>query len=279
MNAQFPRVDRLRGLLGRDVLLLPWPLGMKGSDRRWKHLTVEAMDSTEYLGELESGNIGVAQGAVSGGLCIVDCDDDGSLDTFLSRNEPLRASLRSRGARGGNVWVRMDGEFPRSRKLPFGEWRADGCQTIISGRHPSGCEYVLPVESAPVVTEFRNIFWPCEDVTDFRWVLPSLKSVTRGRKYVLKSVTSQPFSAMAFACSARGQTNDRLFAMARALRKWEATRGLNPGDVNSVFWQWWNVSAANVDRTHPVEHFKGRWESAWRNARASESTLADVLAG
>src|SRR5262245_36869350 len=157
-------VEQLMDQLGPCVLL-GIPAGEKGPRiRGWQKLKQEDM-TQEYLAGLNhGGNIGVLLGQTSGGLCTIDADTDAFLDLFLSSNPHLRESLISKGARGGNVWVIPSGEYPRSAKLrlngsPWGEWRADGNQTIIHGTHPSGCIYSNN-SKRPLRIEFASINWP-----------------------------------------------------------------------------------------------------------------------
>lgn len=134
-------VERLRDLLGTDVVLLvirrgdKWPSGkeMKG----WQTFTSAKMQEPEYLGRLNhGGNIGVLLG---NGRVSIDLDRDEDVETFLKLNPKLRDTLRSRRKRGCNLWVRIRGTYPRSFKLrtrageEWGEWRADGNQTVIYG--------------------------------------------------------------------------------------------------------------------------------------------------
>jgi hypothetical protein len=74
----------------------------------------------EYLAGLNhGGNIGVSLGKASGGLCTIDADTDGFLESFLIANPDLRESLISKGARGGNVWVRIKRDYPPNAVLKF----------------------------------------------------------------------------------------------------------------------------------------------------------------
>lgn len=165
-TTKFQRVEHLRWLLGNDVLLLAWPRGTKGTKKKWGHLTVAEMADPQHLAALEAGNIGVALGKVSGALCSIDLDTDETLAAFLKVNPSLADSLRTRGARGGNVWVRCKGSYPGTFKIKtddgeeVGEWRADGVQTIISGTHPTGCDYAFTVAAPPARMEFECIVWP-----------------------------------------------------------------------------------------------------------------------
>jgi hypothetical protein len=157
-------VEALMDQLGPCVLL-GIPAGEKGPRiREWQKLTQEHM-TPEYLSELNhGGNIGVSLGNASGGLCTIDADTDTFLESFLSANPDLRESMISKGVRGGNVWVRVEGDYPRPAKLrlngvDWGEWRADGNQTVIYGTHPSGCIYSHN-SKLPAVIKFQAINWP-----------------------------------------------------------------------------------------------------------------------
>jgi P4 family phage/plasmid primase-like protien len=167
-------VNNLRTLLGHDVVLLPIPRGEKGPRfKGWQNVTVEDMANREYLRKLRRGNIGVLLGEPSNGLCSIDIDEDTEMERFLNLNPKLKDTLRTRGARGGNVWVRIIGEYPALTPLTqegildedgnpqkWGEWRATGGQTVIHGRHPSGCDYKIVYEAKPLEVTFESIVWP-----------------------------------------------------------------------------------------------------------------------
>src|SRR5438105_1557088 len=141
------RIEHLLELLGPAVLL-PWPAGSKGGNKRWKHRQLADMNDATYLGKLrKAGNIGVALGNVSGGLVTIDIDDNECAHAFLQANPPLTETLRTAAQRGCNIWLRCSDDYPPSCKLKdqcgnqVGEWRADGNQTIVAGTHRSGCAY------------------------------------------------------------------------------------------------------------------------------------------
>lgn len=156
--------DKITERLG-DCVLIPIPKGEKGPKiKRWQKLTLFDM-TEEHYAKLEGQNIGVLLGSASNHLISIDADSDEFLDAFLLVNPSLRDSLISRGARGGNVWLRLVGDYPRSGKIknadgsPWGEFRADGSQTLIHGQHPSGCSYTIN-ERQPLSVEFASIMWP-----------------------------------------------------------------------------------------------------------------------
>ena len=160
-------VSELIQLLGEPVLLLSWPLGTKGANKRWKHRKAEvAMKDAAYLRELEKGNIGVALGDKSGGLISIDWDEDAILDEFIRINPAINQTLVSKGKRGGNVWYRMIGGYPlntvclKRQGKSAGEWRSGGSQTIIYGQHPEGHQYQIVQELPAKPISYDQIVWP-----------------------------------------------------------------------------------------------------------------------
>lgn len=165
-------LQRIRNLLGPFAVLLPIQRGMKGPVfKNWQRTTVNEAGTPEYEKRLiRHGNLGVLLGRPSAGLCSIDIDSDAAAEEFLALNPRLAKSLRSRGMRGQNVWVRVTGEYPPLSRLVrgdsnWGEWRADGGQTVIAGTHPSGCSYLLLQEASPVEVRFSDICWPPGVVT------------------------------------------------------------------------------------------------------------------
>jgi hypothetical protein len=103
----------------------------------WHIFTPANMQQQEYLARLNhGGNIGVLLG---NGRVTIDLDRDENVEQFLNLNPTLRETLRSRRKRRCNLWVRIKGAYPKSCKLrtrsgeEWGEWRADGNQTVIYG--------------------------------------------------------------------------------------------------------------------------------------------------
>jgi P4 family phage/plasmid primase-like protien len=160
-------VERLRDLFGRDAVLVPIPLGEKGPRLKgWQQTKLEAMENPAYLRKLARGNIGVLQGAPSNGLCSIDLDSDEAAAAFLEVNPLLKDTLQTRGQRGFNAWVQIEGEYPGPEKIKdaaeqaCGEWRSTGNQTVIHGKHPSGCSYRIVNEVPPIKMRFEKILWP-----------------------------------------------------------------------------------------------------------------------
>lgn len=162
--------SRLLDLLGDEVVLLRCNKGEKGARwKGWQDAKAEMMRDPRYLRALDRDqNIAVLLGKASGGLCSIDIDDDESVEPFLELNPLLRSTLRSRGKRGCNLWVRIKGDFPptavlkRSDGQAWGEWRADRSCTMIDGFHPDGMRYERSPEVPPLVVAFSGINWPDE---------------------------------------------------------------------------------------------------------------------
>jgi phage/plasmid-associated DNA primase len=162
-------VQRLKRLLGNDVVLLPLPLGSKRPDPSstgWQKTTIDNTLTAEYQARLEAGNIAVLMGDPSNGVCSIDIDVDEHVQPFIDINPMLGGTLRSKGRRGCNIWVRMIDDYPRASALKthdgaaWGEWRSTGNQTVIHGKHPDGMDYRLEVEARPIRIHFADIVWP-----------------------------------------------------------------------------------------------------------------------
>lgn len=282
---EFPRVAKVLALLGKSAVLLPWPLGQKATGRRWAHRTLADMVRAAYLRDLETGNIGVALGTKSEGLCSIDWDDDLWMEPFLALNPALRETLRTRGARGCNFWLRCIGTFPGPCKLKadgkeVGEWRATGNQTIISGQHPSGCEYTFVVEKPPVAIDFPAIVWP-EGVS-----VPRLREVLivhsnschpgtqctqlpqETQETYAVCVSAFLFDVAEFVPTARKQSDGFLWLMARQVRGWERDNGRKADrrEQDTLFDAWWPLAQPHVDPAMDYFTFHAKWIAACRIA-------------
>ena len=163
-------VLHLTRLLGDDVVLLHCGKGIKGARwKGWQNTTIEMMRDPRYRRTLgKAANLAVLLGASSGGLCTIDIDVDASIEPFLTLNPKLRETLRSRGKRGCNLWVRVQGDYPRTYPLKgrdgsnWGEWRSHQSCTMIHGLHPEGVSYTFTPEVPPIEIKFDQIVWPAE---------------------------------------------------------------------------------------------------------------------
>jgi len=161
--------DAVLKLTGPAVLLHIAHKTKIPTSKGWQKLTQE--DCTpEYLSRLTQ-NIGVSLGTTSGGLYTIDCDTDEAFCEMLDYNPQMHETLHSHGVRGGNFWVRISGEVPKSGKLKtlngasVGEWRGDGNQTLIQGTHPEGVAYSNNGKKVATI-EFSELKWPKD------WKLP-----------------------------------------------------------------------------------------------------------
>ncbi len=96
--------------------------------------------------------------------------------------------MRSRGSRGGMVWLRVQGEYPESCiHAKHFEWRADKRLSTIYGRHPNGMDYTLTVDAPPVAVAFADVVWP------EGWELPWVGAAARAAAEALAREYGQPF--------------------------------------------------------------------------------------
>lgn len=175
MNQQAEGIaSQLRSLLGRSVLI-PIPKGQKGPKTKgWPKLTMRDMNDA-FLKKLDGMNVGVLLGAASEGLISIDCDDDKAFNRLGELNPKFANTLQSHGYRGGNYWIRIIGDYPKTGVIRhsgvtgqdenIGEWRSNGSQTVIHGTHPKGVDYRRN-GTAVLTLRFEEILWPDD------WKLP-----------------------------------------------------------------------------------------------------------
>lgn len=291
------RISHLLELLGPTVLL-PWPAGSKGGDRKWMHRRLTDMNDDSYLAKLKkAGNIGVALGKASSGLVTIDLDDDNYVDAFLQANPLLTQTLRTRGSRGCNIWLRCSDEYPPSGNLTdlsgtkIGEWRADGNQTIIAGLHPDGMRYRFLVESPVIEIAYNDLNWPKSWIAP-RWKIPDefpeqdlnrVTQVTESQSNRSCLLTSAIESA---ATTDIHQNNAALFRLARAMIDIKHATGVYPtpdelkkvftlwADRNRRFWRpgqswsdyWIDFLQACKDARHGLT--ENPLDTAWKRARS-----------
>ena len=161
-------IGELRDLLGHNVVLLPVPTREKHPYiTGWQNTSLDRMADPAYLAQLCRGNIGVLLGEASGGLCAIDIDVDDQVEPFLALNPALQTTLLTKGARGAQIWIKLTDGYPAAVKLKdasgaaWGEWRADGNQSIVYGIHKeTGCPYGRLVDISPAEIAFDEIIWP-----------------------------------------------------------------------------------------------------------------------
>jgi len=161
-------IQELRSILGDDAVLLPLQIGTKKClVKSWQKIKLEDTKVDAYTAKLLVSNIAVSLGTPSKGLISIDFDDEQAAAEFIDANPGLATSLRTRGARGCNVWVKIEGDYPSSTKImhrqtdkTVGEWRSTGNYTVIHGKHPSGCDYSRLVDAPVIVMPYKDIVWP-----------------------------------------------------------------------------------------------------------------------
>ncbi len=174
INNENPVLDRLHSLLG-EAVLLPIPLKTKKPIIvGWQNLTdSEALHSALLAAVRQGGNIGVLLGPASNRLLALDLDDDGLVDEWLSRHPWLTNTLRTKGKRGCQFWLRLENEcdYPNGKAVyklvdsqtgnAFGELRLGGgekgAQSVIYGVHPEGMQYQIQVDKPPIEVSLADL--------------------------------------------------------------------------------------------------------------------------
>ncbi len=292
--ANNPFLCALRKLIGHDVLLLSWPIFSKGTHKKWKHLTLAEMSNPTYLAELLEGNIGVAMGAVSGGLCSIDLDDDEWMRRFLEVNPRLNGSLRTRGARGCNIWIRLTDGCRTSCKLTtkdgnqVGEFRANGNQTIIQGMHPDTHEpYSYLVEAPPITMDFSQIVWPAglrvptSKIVENRVeksVIGHSNADTQRHSNPATQVThvvvgcAKKITALPFIPKQRHESDKLLWNMSGALLKYEREQGRQTTypEKLAIFKEWWQGGKEHLDPSMDEIAYLSKWIKACENRQFAD---------
>lgn len=171
-------LSKVTDLLGAQAFLVPCEWGTKKPLVTYVERPFEGTKSAAYQALFDGErNIAVYLGKASGGLCAIDFDADEDLTAFLAVNPKLAGTTRTRGSRGGMVWVRVDGEYPESCTTEHFEWRADKRLSTIAGRHPKGMDYAFVVEAPPVELAFSDIVWP--EGWELPWQLTPVQQLER----------------------------------------------------------------------------------------------------
>jgi RecA-family ATPase len=189
----------------KQAALIQIPKGRKGPIvSGWQNTTYKDMNA-EYLSQFDADiNIGVVLGKNSNNLISIDADTDYGLKEFQSLNPLISASYTTKGARGGNIWLHIQDIYPQSCKIasidgkPWGEFRADGMQTVIHGTHPTGIKYNWN-GNPPLSANFSEIKFPAglklpwesekqsvEDCTKTPKLDISSSVIERARTYIAK---------------------------------------------------------------------------------------------
>jgi len=282
-------VALLTDLLGEDALLIPCRFGTKQPrDTGWQKLNAQKMSDPNYRVRLEQGNIGVALGNQSNGLCTLDFDDQQALGIFLQLNPLLRDTLRTKADRGCNLWVKIVGEYPKNKKLKtegkdIGEWRATGNQTIIHGKHPKGMDYQFLNRIKPLEISYEQIHWPESWNMAQRAQPVALQPIEATPSGSIKPINTIEEAVQHCIPQHPSQNHRSLFQLARALlnvahshgfeltsnqkreafEKWYAANPhLNPKNTKSVYLEEFYEALADARKPISDELLKDAWEKA-----------------
>jgi hypothetical protein len=193
-NGSSPTLEEAKSLLecnGHHTVFLPIEARKKGPEwKGWSKVTYAETLAPGYQARLNAwANTGVLLGAPSSDLVAIDLDTDPVLTAFLALNPEFQTTLRTRGARGAQLWAYVQGnrphqvhpltvpkDSPLTAGMEFqtdkngqildyqtiGEFRAEGGQSVIRGIHPTGCHYTWLVANPPITIGFDEIHWPAE---------------------------------------------------------------------------------------------------------------------
>lgn len=277
-----PHIAHILELLGPNTLLLGWPLGCKGAEKKWGSLTASEMERNGYLDSLLGGNIGVALGHVSDNIVSLDIDSDSELDEFISENPKITATLITTGKRGGNIWWRMKGDYPPVRFIkrngrPWGEWRSNGAQTIIYGRHPDGPDYKYRSDTMAITIEFDQIQWPegvnkpgmpCTQMTQTPQTVMGGMSECVPLSSVAYVYTIEEAVQMSVPNAPR-MNHIMLCRLAGALRALEHTlsAALSDSNLRKAFDLWYDRSKPHLKPEQSRDGYLLEFWDAWRNVK------------
>jgi hypothetical protein len=232
-------IDQIRGLVGKDALLIPCAFKSKQPIGTWKNKTAEDMSDPQHLAKLyKAGNVAVVLGKVSNGLVSIDFDDDSALTNFKRSNPAIWNTLMTKGKRGANLWYRMTGDFPSLFKMKgegTGEFRSDGAYTLIHGQHPDGVDYKI-INKAPIVSVcYEDIVLPdvsdteyteLTEYTEYTEVTELTETNRSGRRGDEEEGLTDPESfVINYLPSKNGTNHDCLFKLARYCKTLEQKSG------------------------------------------------------
>lgn len=189
-------------LFGEETVLIPLPMGSKNPKAKgWNKTTLAETKLEPYQVRLRKGNVGVLVGRPSNGLCSIDCDSDGILAAFLKLNPQLASTCITGGRRGGNVWVKIKGDYPPTARWPkIGEWRSTNAQTVVWGRHPAGPYYRFINQARALEIEFSSIIWPEGCTFSGKWGMTNPQTNSSVSTVSVSSESCIPVSCIPASC-------------------------------------------------------------------------------
>jgi hypothetical protein len=149
-------VNRYRA---EGLCLIPVPYGTKDPVISWTpYKTRQPTD--EEINSWFNGhetNLAVVCGQISGGLVIIDFDQEDEFvfyaDAFHKKTGSMlvNSTRLTHGSRGGHVWFRVR-QPVKSSRFPNCEIRSDGNIVILPpSLHPSGCHYEIDNPEVPIM--------------------------------------------------------------------------------------------------------------------------------
>ena len=210
-----------------------------GITRGLKQATTDPRRIQEIWQKHPKANVAIAPGP---NVLILDADSDEALLSLLLMAPTLSEAPRSRGSKGGHIWVRIpEGIELRSRARAIEEPPIDlrglGKSYVVAppSRHPSGTTYhwivpLRPPANLPLVPPriLEAILPPPPPPAPTR--PPSKRETGKGRerRYALKELRSR---VEQMAATPEGQRHNELVRHAVALRAWINQGVLEEGEV------------------------------------------------
>lgn len=284
-------IDKIRNLVGEAAVLIACRFRSKQPVGKWKDKTVFDMRDSCYLDKLyNAGNVGVVLGEPSGGLISIDFDDEEALKDFRQCNPQTSETLTTRGARGANLWLRMEGDYPSLFKFKrdgeeVGEFRSDGGYTLIHGIHPKGMEYEV-IKQCPVMTvKYEDIVWPDGYDCGTSKVVTENTENTEGYRreggekgWCGGSVLFDPKLVANDFISFKCKTNHtNLFKIARRIRGEEVKHGrrADMGELIAIFECWYSKSTPALNPELTREEYLGEFLDSYE--RVTHPEMDDLL--
>jgi hypothetical protein len=167
-NENKNKIEELTKIFGRHTVFLPLVPGEKFPVKNlkgWQKTDLARTQKPKYQEALSKSDIGILCGSASSNLISIDCDTDEFAKDLIDLNPAFSDCTRSRGNRGQNIWIRIEGDLPKSSKLTqdgnqIGEIRCDANLTKIWGKHPEGQNYEIERGLGPIEMSFGEIIWP-----------------------------------------------------------------------------------------------------------------------
>jgi len=183
----------------------------------------------------------------------------------------------------------MDGSYPdKIVKLKArsgqdcGEFRSNGCQSVISGIHPDGHSYKITKKSPPVKIRYSEIKWPVE-ITPPLQPFTSLGSHSFPsvviRSHLLHANESEECERLVQESipSGKGQNHRNLFDLARRLKGMEQRTGtaMTVDQQKAVFSIWHKQAAEFLRPGQSFDEYFFEFLDAWERVRypAGEAVL------